>query len=92
MTEVPWLSLAQVTQGGLNAAVQCLNAHALAHPDPADWVLNHDDVTKVFAHLALGEKQAKTVLLSLIHLKRLQMLGRENRTYQIQRTAMAPRA
>jgi hypothetical protein len=78
----------QVTQEELNTAVTNVNNHALAHRAASDWLMSQDDIMSVIDPPSStgGARRAKTILLSLIHLKRLQMNGNESRTYQILRT------
>jgi hypothetical protein len=77
----------QVTQEELNTAVTNVNNYALAHRAASDWLMSQDDIMSVIDPSSTGgARRAKTILLSLIHLKRLQMNGNESRTYQILRT------
>lgn len=72
----------QVGHSELNEAVERLNKFAMENPSPSDWQLSAAEVHSILGDLGT-EKHIKTVLLSLIHLKRLQMKGQERKVYEI---------
>ncbi|CAM9684714.1 unnamed protein product [Phaeothamnion confervicola] len=73
----------QVTREELNVAVVRLNDRAAAAASPVDLRLSQEETDRVIDR----GSRTKTVLLSLIHLKRLEMHrsagGSERKTYQI---------
>ncbi len=86
--------------------VEKLNQYTAIHPSTDEWLLSADEMVQVMngetAKCCGGgsaskttekydEKYCKTVLLSLIHLKRLQMRGGGIIRYEILHSKVVPR-
>ncbi len=79
--------------------VDKLNQYTAIHPSTDEWLLSADEMIQVMNDGETpdktvekhDEKHCKTVLLSLIHLKRLQMRGGGIIRYEILHSKFGPR-